>query len=162
MTKQEKSRELEQKLTEAQEKLRTYRENADTEFQGSRLYKRMEEEINTYRVMERAAVMHLETDLYMDRKSYWELKTVKADNARLCAEHGVAYWEGMTRTREDVEFDELNARITKLEAVIAAKDKIIEQLKGIISDQEKDRWYIRPYAWKSDFEIYRKCVIIRP
>ncbi len=70
MTKQEKIRELEQKLTEAQEKLRTYRENADTEFQGSRLYKRMEEEINTYRVMERAAAMHLETDLYMDRKSY--------------------------------------------------------------------------------------------
>ena len=136
MTKQEKIRELEQKLAETQEELRAYRENADKEFKGSRLYKRMEEEINTYRVMERAAAMHLETDLYMDRNSYEELKTVKADNARLCAEHGVAYWEGMTRTREDMEIDDLKARIIKLEAVVAAKEETIERLKKLLAQQE--------------------------
>ena len=136
MTKQEKIRELEQKLTEAQEELRAYRENADKEFQGSRQYKRMKDEINTYRVMERAAAMHLETDFYMDRKSYEELKTVKADNARLCAAHGVAYWEGMTRTREDMEIDDLMARIIKLEAVVAAKEETIERLKKLLAQQE--------------------------
>ena len=69
---------------------------------------------------------------------YRENRILSEDNKRLCAEHDISYWEGLTDHDyfDSRAYDKLLKEKTDLEASLAAKDTIISYLKAILAGEE--------------------------
>lgn len=135
MTKQEQIEQLEEQLKEAYEIIRELKKDADEGFKASPEYKRMQEEIKSLTLSQTLAEQEIESKIRSDKRLFEQIQKIREDNITLCAEHGVDYWEGLTRIDRWAERD-FEKKIADLEAKIAAKDIIIEHLKDLLGGRD--------------------------
>ena len=139
MTKQQRIDILEKSLEEARKDYHELQKKADEGFEASPEYIRMKQDIRMYELMEGLAERKIESDIRGDWKLIEQMRKIREDNANLCKEHGVEYWEGLTDSRykyRDVR--DYEKRVEALEAKVAAKDVIIEHLKDLLAGRDPD------------------------
>lgn len=139
MTKQEKIDMLQQELDALRTELRELKDASDEEFKSSRLYRRMADKIHGLELMEKVGEAHIENEITYDRKLLARMKDLEKDNTALCRKHDTAYWAGMAGSHVRAkELRELKEKVTELEAKVAAKDVIINHLKGLLCNIEPE------------------------
>lgn len=138
MTKQEQIDRMKTELSEAYELINRLRKEANEGFIASSEYIHMQQEIKSLKLMQSMSEQHIETEIKQDKRLLHQVMKIREDNAALCQEHGIEYWEGLANVErwavQDVR--DLEKKIIDLEAKIAAKDIIITHLKDLLGGRD--------------------------
>lgn len=138
MTKQEQIDSLKKELSEAYELIERLRKESNEGFMASSDYKRMQQEIESLKLMQSLSELHIETEIKNDKNLLQQVMKIREDNVALCEDHGIEYWEGLARidrfSYQDIR--DLEKKVSSLEAKIIAKDIIIEHFKNLLCGRD--------------------------
>lgn len=143
LTKQKQNEKIERLIKERDEAYQRITEletSANHEFCDSREYQRMQEEIHNLQLMEKISQQHIETEVKGDMRLLQQIKRIRDDNAAICKEHGVEYWEGIAQKDRFAYKDlhQLEKEIVDLKAKIKAQELVLQHYKTILSGRDPD------------------------
>ncbi len=125
---------------EAYQRIEKLEMSANKDFQDSREYRRMQEEIHNLQLGERIKIQHVESEIKSDMRLMRQIKQIRDDNVRLCKEHGTEYWEGIAQQDRYANRDiwEMEKENEDLKAKVKAQEVVLEYYKALLAGKDPD------------------------